>query len=151
MRWVLFSWIQDSRLSTFILMSVNSSISKEQFYVVLQRNCVVDSRKRFHCLFLRPDSSSILLKWKCSIIRVLYLHLYPIKIFLFLLQFGEWVFTVTGKGTLPQPQEPVSLSAPAGANTTVIIPFRNPLDCAVSVDVLLTGRYSVLSLSVSSL
>ena len=94
---------------------------------------------------------SILLKWKCSIIRVLYLDLYPISIFLFLLQFGEWVFTVTGKGTLPQPQEPVSLSAPAGANTTVIIPFRNTLDCAVSVDVLLTGRYSVLSLSVSSL
>ena len=89
---------------------------------------------------------SILLKWKCSIIRVLYLDLYPISIFLFLLQFGEWVFTVTGKGTLPQPQEPVSLSAPAGANTTVIIPFRNTLDCAVSVDVLLTGRYSVFCL-----
>ena len=55
------------------------------------------------------------------------------------LQFGEWVFTVSGKGNLPEPQEPVSLSSPAGANTTVIIPFRNPLDTAVSVDVQLTG------------
>ena len=111
---------------------------KEIALLILEKDSIV--------YFCNLILSSILLKWKCSIIRVLYSHLYPIKIFLFFLQFGEWVFTVTGKGTLPQPQEPVSLSAPAGANTTVIIPFRNPLDCAVSVDVRLTGRYSVFCL-----
>ncbi|XP_067945629.1 cilia- and flagella-associated protein 47-like isoform X2 [Watersipora subatra] len=57
-------------------------------------------------------------------------------------EFGEWVFTASGKGTLPQPQEPVSLSSPAGANSTVIIPFRNPLDTTISVDVVLTGGWN---------
>jgi len=59
------------------------------------------------------------------------------------------VFTVTGTGTLPQPQDTVSMNAPAGANTTVIIPFRNPLDNTVSVDVQLTGMVMAYSHSLT--
>ena len=49
------------------------------------------------------------------------------------------MYQVSGVGLLPQPQEPVSITAPAGANSTLIIPFRNPLDMPVMLDVLLTG------------
>lgn len=50
-------------------------------------------------------------------------------------QLGEWVFVASGTGLLPQPQEPVSVYTEAGSNTTMIIPFRNPMDHAVLVDV----------------
>ena len=56
------------------------------------------------------------------------------------MQLGEIEFNVTGGGTLPQQQEPVSITAMAGSNTTLIIPFRNPLDISVLVDVYLKGR-----------
>ena len=54
-------------------------------------------------------------------------------------QLGEMEFHVTGGGTLPQPQEPVSITSLAGSNTTLIIPFRNPLDIPVFVDVFIKG------------
>lgn len=62
-------------------------------------------------------------------------------------QLGEMEYHVTGSGTLPQPQDPVSVTSVAGSNTTLIIPFRNPLDIAVMVDVYLkdmektTGKF----------
>lgn len=55
-------------------------------------------------------------------------------------QLGEWVFVASGTGLLPQPQEPVSVYTEAGSNTTMIIPFRNPMDHAVLVDVSLKGQ-----------
>ena len=111
---------------------------KEIALLILEKDSIV---------YLGPDSYFYLIEMEMFNYRgLVFASVHYMKFSLFLLQFGEWVFTVTGKGTLPQPQEPVSLSAPAGANTTVIIPFRNPLDCAVSVDVRLTGRYSVFCL-----
>ena len=50
---------------------------------------------------------------------------------------------MSGIGRLPQPQDPVSISAAAGSNSTLIIPFRNPLDHAVLCDVTLTGTYVI--------
>ncbi|KAK3096977.1 hypothetical protein FSP39_005325 [Pinctada imbricata] len=52
-------------------------------------------------------------------------------------QLGEWVFIASGTGLLPQPQDPVSVFTEAGSNTTLIIPFRNPMDHAVLVDIVL--------------
>ncbi|XP_021363645.1 cilia- and flagella-associated protein 47-like isoform X2 [Mizuhopecten yessoensis] len=52
-------------------------------------------------------------------------------------QLGEWVFIASGTGLLPLPQDPVSVFTEAGSNTTLIIPFRNPMDHAVMVDILL--------------
>lgn len=46
----------------------------------------------------------------------------------------------TGTGLLPQPQDPVSVYTEAGSNTTLIIPFRNPMDHPVLVDVHLKGN-----------
>ena len=57
-----------------------------------------------------------------------------------MLQLGEWTFVATGTGLLPQPQDPVSVYTEAGSNTTLIIPFRNPMDHAVIVDVVLKGK-----------
>ena len=50
------------------------------------------------------------------------------------------MFVASGTGLLPQPQEPVSVYTEAGSNTTMIIPFRNPMDHAVLVDVSLKGK-----------
>ena len=50
------------------------------------------------------------------------------------------MFVASGTGLLPQPQEPVSVYTEAGSNTTMIIPFRNPMDHAVLVDVSLKGE-----------
>ncbi|XP_013416633.1 cilia- and flagella-associated protein 47 isoform X1 [Lingula anatina] len=55
-------------------------------------------------------------------------------------QLGEWVYIASGTGLLPQPQDPVCVYTPAGSNSTLIIPFRNPLDHAVMVDVTLTDK-----------
>ena len=41
---------------------------------------------------------------------------------------------------LPHPQDPVSITAVAGSNSTLSIPFRNPLDIPVFVDVYLSGN-----------
>lgn len=58
----------------------------------------------------------------------------------FFLQLGEWIFVASGTGLLPQPQDPVSVYTEAGSNITLIIPFRNPMDHAVIVDVQLKGK-----------
>lgn len=49
------------------------------------------------------------------------------------------MFVASGTGLLPQPQDAVSVYTEAGSNTTMIIPFRNPMDHAVLVDVSLKG------------
>ena len=59
--------------------------------------------------------------------------------FVRVLQLGEWVFLASGMGQLPQEQDPVSVTAPAAINSTIIIPFRNPTDTIVKVDVKLTA------------
>ena len=55
-------------------------------------------------------------------------------------QLGELEYLVSGSGTLPQPQEPVSVTTLAGSSTTLIVPFRNPLDIAVFADIYLIDK-----------
>uniref|UniRef100_A0A1I8GWP8 Calponin-homology (CH) domain-containing protein n=1 Tax=Macrostomum lignano TaxID=282301 RepID=A0A1I8GWP8_9PLAT len=50
----------------------------------------------------------------------------------------EWIFEVNGSGLMPSAQNPVAITAPAGSNSTLIIPFHNPLDVPVMCDILLT-------------
>ncbi|XP_071134806.1 cilia- and flagella-associated protein 47-like isoform X3 [Mytilus edulis] len=59
-------------------------------------------------------------------------------------QLGEWIFVASGTGLLPQPQDPVSVYTEAGSNITLIIPFRNPMDHAVIVDVQLKDNNAQL-------
>ncbi|XP_053397416.1 cilia- and flagella-associated protein 47-like isoform X4 [Mercenaria mercenaria] len=59
-------------------------------------------------------------------------------------QLGEWVFVASGTGLLPQTQDPVSVFTVAGSNTTLIIPFRNPMDQAVLCEVMLRDKNSTL-------
>ena len=53
-------------------------------------------------------------------------------------QLGEWVFLASGVGRLPEEQDAVSVTAPAATNSTLIIPFRNPTDTTIKVNVKLT-------------
>ena len=62
-----------------------------------------------------------------------------------LFQLGEWVFVASGTGLLPQAQDPVSVYTVAGSNTTLIIPFRNPMDHAVLCEVILRGKFTVIT------
>ena len=50
------------------------------------------------------------------------------------------MFVASGTGLLPQPQDPTSVYTGTGTNTTLIIPFRNPMDTAVLASVVLKGR-----------
>ncbi|XP_076467202.1 cilia and flagella-associated protein 47-like [Babylonia areolata] len=52
-------------------------------------------------------------------------------------QLGEWVFVASGTGLLPQPQDPVSVYTGTDTSTTLIIPFRNPMDTPVMAFVVL--------------
>lgn len=54
------------------------------------------------------------------------------------------MFVASGTGLLPQTQDPVSVFTVAGSNTTLIIPFRNPMDHAVLCEVMLRGMYLFL-------
>ncbi|KAL4233464.1 hypothetical protein ACF0H5_008145 [Mactra antiquata] len=59
-------------------------------------------------------------------------------------QLGEWVFVASGTGLIPQTQDPVSVFTVAGSNTTLIIPFRNPMDQAVFCEVMLREKNTTL-------
>ncbi|XP_052240686.1 cilia- and flagella-associated protein 47-like isoform X3 [Dreissena polymorpha] len=59
-------------------------------------------------------------------------------------QLGEWVFVASGTGLLPQTQDPVSVFTVAGSNTTLIIPFRNPMDSPVLCEVMLRDKNTTL-------
>ena len=58
---------------------------------------------------------------------------------------GEAKYLVAGRGVSPQPMEPVSVSAGVGSNTSLILPFRNPTDVPVLVDVTLTDHDHTLN------
>ncbi|XP_078698604.1 cilia- and flagella-associated protein 47-like isoform X8 [Branchiostoma floridae x Branchiostoma belcheri] len=59
-------------------------------------------------------------------------------------QLGDWVYLASGTGILPQPLDPVMVSAEFQSNTSLIIPFRNPFDEPVIVDVILTDQKQFL-------
>ncbi|XP_077977423.1 cilia- and flagella-associated protein 47-like [Glandiceps talaboti] len=60
-------------------------------------------------------------------------------------QLGDLVYIASGSGLTPQPMDPVSVSASLGANTSLIVPFRNPMDETVLVDVVLSDNKEVLN------
>lgn len=47
---------------------------------------------------------------------------------------------MSGVGLIPQPMDPASISAPVGSLASIIIPFKNPTNENVLVDVILTGK-----------
>ncbi|XP_043927775.1 cilia- and flagella-associated protein 47 [Protopterus annectens] len=55
-------------------------------------------------------------------------------------QLNKWLFHLSGFGLIPQPMEPVSISTCIGSHCSVIVPFRNPTDKNVLVDILLTDQ-----------
>ncbi|XP_058874974.1 cilia- and flagella-associated protein 47-like, partial [Acipenser ruthenus] len=55
-------------------------------------------------------------------------------------QLEEWTFHMSGVGLIPLPMEPLSISTCVGTHSSIIVPFRNPTDDNVLVDVLLTGN-----------
>ena len=65
------------------------------------------------------------------------------KITFYCEQLGEWIFMASGTGLTPKALDPVSVSATMGSNTSLIIPFRNPLNETVLVDVVLSGMFMV--------
>ncbi|XP_033113331.1 cilia- and flagella-associated protein 47-like isoform X2 [Anneissia japonica] len=59
-------------------------------------------------------------------------------------QLGEWVFIASGTGLTPAPLETVSISSTLLSNTSLIIPFRNPTNETVFVDVVLSDNTDLL-------
>ncbi|XP_066563692.1 cilia- and flagella-associated protein 47-like [Amia ocellicauda] len=55
-------------------------------------------------------------------------------------QLNEWKFYLSGAGLFPEPMAPLSMSTRVGTHSSVIVPFRNPTDDSVLVDVLLTDQ-----------
>jgi hypothetical protein len=55
-------------------------------------------------------------------------------------QLGEWVFMVNGFGLLPQIQDPINITALLGDNSSIIVPFRNPTDAHILVDIQLRDK-----------
>ncbi|CAH2223146.1 cilia- and flagella-associated 47 [Pelobates cultripes] len=55
-------------------------------------------------------------------------------------QVEEWMFHVSGIGLIPQPMESASISARVGGLSSITIPFRNPTDEHVLIDVILTDQ-----------
>ncbi|XP_041127618.1 cilia- and flagella-associated protein 47-like isoform X2 [Polyodon spathula] len=55
-------------------------------------------------------------------------------------QLAEWTFHMSGVGLIPRPMEPLSISTCVGTHSSIIVPFRNPTDDNVLVDVLLTDQ-----------
>ncbi|XP_043556662.1 cilia- and flagella-associated protein 47-like [Chiloscyllium plagiosum] len=59
-------------------------------------------------------------------------------------QFEEWTFHLSGVGLLPQQMDPVSVSACVNSHASVIVPFENPTNEFLLVDVLMTGSEQVM-------
>lgn len=55
-------------------------------------------------------------------------------------QLGSWVFHASGTGMMPGPVDPINIYSQLGGNSSVIIPFRNPTDRQVIVDVIMKER-----------
>ncbi|XP_076799523.1 cilia- and flagella-associated protein 47-like isoform X2 [Clavelina lepadiformis] len=65
-------------------------------------------------------------------------------------QLGEVCYLVSGRGLAPQTMEPLSVSAGVGSSTSLILPFRNPTDAPVLVDVNLSDNdHTMNSISAS--
>ncbi|KAM4702008.1 cilia- and flagella-associated protein 47 [Discoglossus pictus] len=55
-------------------------------------------------------------------------------------QLEEWIFYVSGEGLIPQPMEPASITAIVSSVSSIVIPFKNPTEENVLVDVILTDQ-----------
>lgn len=55
-------------------------------------------------------------------------------------QLGSWVFLAAGTGMMPGPVDPINIYSQLGSNSSVIIPFKNPTDRQVIVDVVMKER-----------
>ncbi|KAM8977297.1 LOW QUALITY PROTEIN: cilia- and flagella-associated protein 47 [Pelodytes ibericus] len=55
-------------------------------------------------------------------------------------QVEEWIFHLSGIGLVPQPMESTSISSCVGIISSVTIPFKNPTDEHVLIDVILTDQ-----------
>ncbi|XP_078087998.1 cilia- and flagella-associated protein 47 [Mustelus asterias] len=58
-------------------------------------------------------------------------------------QLEEWTFHLSGVGLLPQQMDPVSISASVNSHASVIVPFENPTNEFLLVDVVLTDNEQV--------
>jgi len=56
------------------------------------------------------------------------------------LQLGNWVFHAHGTGMMPGPMDPINIYSELGGNSSVIIPFRNPTERQVVIDVIMKER-----------
>lgn len=52
-------------------------------------------------------------------------------------QLGSWIFLASGTGMMPGPVDPVNIYSQLGGNSSVIIPFENPTERQVIVDVVM--------------
>lgn len=55
-------------------------------------------------------------------------------------QLGDWTFYASGVGLVPGPQEPVNITSTVNDHASTIIPFHNPTDVHLLVDVCLPGQ-----------
>ena len=55
-------------------------------------------------------------------------------------QLGRWVFLAAGTGMMPGPVDPINIYSQLGSNSSVIIPFKNPTERQVMVDVVMKER-----------
>uniref|UniRef100_A0A8C5M3C4 Calponin-homology (CH) domain-containing protein n=1 Tax=Leptobrachium leishanense TaxID=445787 RepID=A0A8C5M3C4_9ANUR len=55
-------------------------------------------------------------------------------------QVEEWIFHISGLGLIPHPMESTSISASVGNLSSITIPFRNPTDEHVLIDVILADQ-----------
>jgi len=60
-------------------------------------------------------------------------------------QLGDWTFCVTGVGVHPNTQEPVNVTATINDHSTTLVPFHNPTDVHVLLDICLSGQFSVVT------
>ena len=65
-------------------------------------------------------------------------------------QLGSWIFLASGTGMMPGPVDPVNIYSQLGGNSSVIIPFENPTERQVIVDVVMkeqlpsrSGKFSL--------
>ena len=60
-------------------------------------------------------------------------------------QLGDVIYYVTGRGLAPSLMEPLSISASVGAGTSLLLPFRNPTDLPVLVDIHMSDNDTTLN------
>ncbi|KAG5833367.1 hypothetical protein ANANG_G00275190 [Anguilla anguilla] len=60
-------------------------------------------------------------------------------------QLGEWVFLLSGTGVAPGSMEPLSVASRVGSHSSLILPFRNPMEDEVVLHVFLTDEEQSLS------